>query len=178
MSRFSTEPSSPTSTTSARVGSMPDELDMLEADVGLAGEHDAGAARQAGQRLARLGEHGLDACGPARRPCTSRLDLPALLGREVADLQQRVDEEAQAELGRQPAGRGVRRVDQAELLEVGHDVADRGRRQRHRQDAADVARADRLAGVEIGLDDPAEDLARAPVERLQRRAGDSRRARA
>ena len=34
----------------------PDELDMLEANVDLAGEHDAGAARQAGQRLARIGE--------------------------------------------------------------------------------------------------------------------------
>ena len=32
---------------------------------------------------------------------------------------------------------------------------------------ADVARADRLAGLEIGLDDLAEDLARAPVEALQ-----------
>ena len=78
-----------------------------------------------------------------------RLDLPALVGRQVADLEERVDEEAEAEFGRQPPGRGVRRVDQAELLEVGHDVADRGRRQRHRQDAADVARADRLAGLEV-----------------------------
>ena len=67
------------------------------------------------------------------------------------------------DLGRQAAGAGVRRVDQARSLEVRHDVADRGRRQRHRQDAREVARADRLAGRQIALDDPPEDLARALV---------------
>ena len=45
-----------------------DELDVLEADVGLAGEHDAGAARQAGERLARLGEDALDGAAGLRRP--------------------------------------------------------------------------------------------------------------
>ena len=50
------------------------------------------------------------------------------------------------------------------VLEVRHDVADGGGRKRARQDAAHIARADRLAGVEIGLDDAAEDLARAIVE--------------
>ena len=55
--------------------------------------------------------------------------------RDVADLHQGVDEEAQAELGRQPAGRSMRRIDQPKLLEVRHHVADRGRRERHRDDA-------------------------------------------
>ena len=143
---------------------------MLEADVDLAGEHDAGAARQARQGLARLGQQRLDA--PAGiGGLHLRLDLPPLLDREVADLEQRIDEEAEPELGRQPPRRGVRGIDQAEALEVGHDVADRGRRQRHRQPPADVARADRLAGAEIGLDDLAEDLARTAVEILQRRTG-------
>ena len=61
-----------------------------------------------------------------------RLDRAAVGLAEIADLHQRIDEEAQPQLGRQPAGRRVRRIDQAELLQVGHHVAHRGRRQRRR----------------------------------------------
>jgi hypothetical protein len=93
-----------------------------------------------------------------------RLDGVALVRREVAELHQRVDEEAQARLRRQAAGRGVRRVDEAGFLEVLHDVAHRGRRQGHGQDLRQVARTHRLAGRQIALDDLAEDLARALVE--------------
>jgi hypothetical protein len=71
----------------------------------------------------------------------------------IADLEQRVDEEAQARLGRQPPGAGVRRVDQPREFEVRHDVAHARRRQRHRQDSGDVARPDRLAGGKVVLDD-------------------------
>ena len=74
-----------------------------------------------------------------------RLDDAALLVGEVAELHEGVDEEAQALLRRQPAGRDMRRVDEAEMLEVAHHVADGGRRQRRRQHARQVARADRLA---------------------------------
>ena len=102
---------------------------------------------------------------PAAATCAS-IAWRSLFG-EVADLHQRIDEEAQAELGRQPAGRGMRRIDQAELLEVRHHVADRGGRQRHREDARQIARADRLAGRQVALDDLAENLARALVERRQ-----------
>src|SRR5665647_1844826 len=61
----------------------------------------------------------------------------------------------------------MRGKDQTELLEVGHHVAHRGRRQRNRQDARQIARADRLAGGEIALHNGAENLARALVERRQ-----------
>src|SRR4029079_6701257 len=48
-------------------------------------------------------------------------------------------------------------------------------RQRHRDDAREIARADGLAGCEVALDDLAEDLARALVElgepRLRRSGG-------
>jgi len=91
-------------------------------------------------------------------------DAGALLARQVAEFQQGVDIEPQPDLGGQPAGAGVRRVDQAELLEVLHHVAHRGGRQRHRQQARQVARADRIAADEIGIDDAAEDLARPRVE--------------
>jgi len=59
---------------------------------------------------------------------TASMDLPAAATfglhlapvgfAEVADLHQRVDEEAQAELGRQSPGRRVRRINKAELLQV------------------------------------------------------------
>ena len=58
-----------------------------------------------------------------------RVDRAALALVDGADLEHGVDEEAQALLRRQPAGRGVRRGDQAEILEIGHDVAHRGGRQ-------------------------------------------------
>ena len=108
-----------------------------------------------------LGQHVLDGLAGGG---DLALDGDAVGLAEIADLHQRIDEEPQAELGRQPAGRGVRRIDQAELLQVLHDVAHRSRRQRHRDDPRQVARADRLAGREIALDDLAKDLARALVE--------------
>ncbi len=151
------------------LGLQPHELDMLEPDVALDRQHDAGRMGEAGQEAARLRvEHVLDRLtggrdlaldGTAARSCSA----------EVADLHQRVDEEAQAELGRQPAGRGVRRIDQPELLQVLHDVADRGRRQRHGEQPGEVARAHRLAGRQVAVDDLAENLARALVERDEAR---------
>src|SRR5258707_835258 len=56
------------------------------------------------------------------------------------------------------------RVDQAERFEVRHHVAHRGRRQRHRDQARDIARAHRLAGREKTLDDLTKNVARALVE--------------
>ena len=84
---------------------------------------------------------------------------------------QGIDEEAQAQIGRQAAGTGVRRGDQARVLQVHHHVADRGGRQVVRQDPGDGARAHRLAGLEIGVDQLPEDVARALVE-----PGDAREA--
>ena len=98
------------------------------------------------------------------------LDIAALLLRDLADFQHRIDEEAQADLGRQTAGAGVGGMDQAERFQIGHDVSDRGRRQRSRQDARDIAGADRLAGREISVHDLAENLARALVQLRQAKA--------
>ena len=89
--------------------------------------------------------------------------LPFRFG-EIAELHQRVDEETQPQFGRQPAGGGMRRIDQAELLEIRHHVPHRGGRERHRDQARDVARPDGLAGRQIALDDLAEDVARPLVE--------------
>ena len=78
-------------------GLQQDELDVLEAGNLLLGQHDAGAVRQAGDHLAGFVQHLVDG---ARAPAGDvRLDLAALLGGEVADLQKPVDEQAQARVG-------------------------------------------------------------------------------
>ena len=154
MMRFSTLLSSPTRTTSALPGSSGTNSMCFRRAHLLVGEHHAGAVRQAGDHLAGL------AAAPARSTSARLIaqSAPRSGGAprgEVADLEQAVDEQAQADLGRQAPGRCVRGKDQAEMLQVRHDVADRGRRQRHRQQARQIARADRLAGREVGLDDRA-----------------------
>ena len=116
----------------------PHEFDVLEPHIALGGEHDAGRAGQPRQCLRGFGEDRFQRLGlPGARHL--RFDIVPVVFGEVAHFHQRVDEEAQAELGRQPPGRGVRRIDQPELLQVRHHVAHRGRRQRDRQDARQVA---------------------------------------
>ena len=66
-------------------------------------------------------------------------------------------------VGRRP-GRGMGGEEQAGILQIGHHIADGRRRQRHAQPARNRARADRLAALDIGGDDMAEDLARALAE--------------
>jgi hypothetical protein len=45
-------------------------------------------------------------------------ELAPLVGRQAADLEQAVDEQAQAHLGRQPSGRGVGGIDEARRLQI------------------------------------------------------------
>ena len=144
-------------------GLEPHEFDMLEPLIRLRGEHHAGGAAKSREQTRSFGQHRLDRLRLARGR-DLRLDRLAVVLGEIADLHQGVDEEAQPHLGRQPAGRGMRRVDEAELLEIRHDIAHRGRRQGHRQNARQIARADRLAGRQIALDHLAEDFARTLVE--------------
>ena len=62
----------------------------------------------------------------------------------------------------------MRREDEADLFQRLHDVADGGRRQRRREKPGQIARADRLAGREIALDDPSKDVERALIEAAER----------
>ncbi len=82
-----------------------------------------------------------------------QVDGGALVLGEFAELQQAVDEQAQASVGRQPARGGVGGEEQAGTGEVCHDVADGGRREVEREQARERARADGLAGFDILLDD-------------------------
>jgi hypothetical protein len=84
--------------------------------------------------------------------------------RDRPHFEQRIDEEAQARIGRHTPGTGMRRIDQARILEIHHHIAHRGRRQIQGQNSRDGTRSDGLAGVEIGFDEAAEDVARALVE--------------
>src|SRR5262249_48567210 len=143
-----------------------DELDLLELLALLLDQHHSGAARKARQQLASLAEQLFERTAPTAADDPA-FDLAAFLVADVADLEQPVDEEAQARMGRQSPRARVRRVDEAETFKVRHDVAYRGWRQRHRQRPAQVARADRLAGGKVSLDDPLEDLARTLVQLAQ-----------
>ena len=148
MTRFSTVWSSPTRTTSALPGSSStNSMCFRRVDL-LLGEHDAGAMRQA-RRSSRRPRAARRRSTCARLPAMCASIWRRSLRGEVADLEQPVDEQAQAELRRQPPRRGVRRGDEAELLQVRHHVADRGRRQRHRQHARQIARPDGLARLEV-----------------------------
>ena len=144
-------------------GIEPHELDVPEAGIGLGGHHDASAPRDARQQDGghRQGGHESAQGGGVAH---LRLDAQAHVPVDVADLHQRVDEEAQALMRGQPPGAGMRGEDEPGLLELGHDGADRCRREGDREQTGDVLGADRLAGREIRLDDLPEDLARALVE--------------
>ena len=140
---------------------------MLQPRVGLAGQHHAGAAGQFREQARGLGKRAFEPASFRRRPHLA-VDARPLLAPEVAEFEQRVDEQPETLLGRQAPGARVRGVDEPELLEILHHIANRGRRKRDRQQARQMPRADRLAVGEIGVDDAAEDLARTHVERRQR----------
>ena len=141
----------------------PHEFDMLQPRIGFRGQHHRRGPGQAGQPRQGFAEGGFDRLRLADGGKLALDRLPLRFG-EIAELHQGIDEEPQAEFGRQPACRGMRRVDQAKLLEIGHHVAHRGRRQRHRDQARNVARTDGFAGRQITLDDLPKYVARALVE--------------
>ena len=145
------------------------ELDVFQPRLGLVGQDDTGAAGHIGKQRGGLGERPLEAAffGAGARV---RVDARPILAGEIAEIEKSVDEESEALLGRQSPGGRVRGVDQSEFLEILHHVANRGRRQRGRQQAREMARAQGFAGREIGLDDAAEDFARTGVE-IGQRAG-------
>jgi hypothetical protein len=138
------------------------EFDMLKRTVGLGRHHHAGAARQAREHQRGLVEHfGQRAAGGGALD----VDRGAVVFGKAAGFHQAVDEQAQAQIGRQAPGGGVRGEEQAQLLEIGHDVANRGRGElpagELAQPARQGARPHRLAGFDIGFDDGAENVARA-----------------
>jgi len=130
---------------------------------GLNGSRHRRRARQPRQPCQRFAQCRLDRLRLADRSKLALDRLPLRLG-EIADLHQRVDEEPQAQFGRQSSGRGMRRVDQPERFEIRHHIAHRGRRQRHRDQARNVARADGFAGREITLDDLTKNIPRTLVK--------------
>ena len=149
--------------TSARPGAKIDEFDMLQRRIELRRQNHAGTMRQAGQQRRRLAQHIFNAAGRFGRGDLG-VDAGPLVGCHSADFQQASTKNRKPCFGRHAAGTGMGRKDEPGVLKVHHDIADRGRRQVGRQDARDGARTDGLAGFQIGIDKPAEDLARALVE--------------
>ncbi len=140
---------------------------MLERWVGLGRQHDSGAAGEVRKDAGRLGQRAFESAAFGGGPNLA-VDPRPFLPAEIAELQQRVDEEAQALLGRKPPGAGVGRVDKPELLEVLHHVADGGGRQRDRQHARQMPRAHRLAGRQVRFHDAPENFARTSVQIRER----------
>ena len=96
------------------------------------------------------------------------VDIPLLALIKVAELQQAIDEKAQARLRRPPTSHGVRAVEQPQHFQIGHRVADRSRRKRQPAALGQRPRPHRLARRQVRFHDLAEDLARAGVERSER----------
>ena len=86
--------------------------------------HQPGATGQATEQGGRFGQQVLGRTAGHR---DLPLDRLAFIGRQFADLQQAIHEQAQTGMGRHATGAGVRGAEQAEIGEVGHGIADRGR---------------------------------------------------
>ncbi|MCY1303284.1 hypothetical protein D9M70_529820 [compost metagenome] len=93
------------------------------------------------------------------------VDRRPVLDREIADLHEGIDEEAQPRLGGQTASADMRRVDETEIFEIAHHIANGSGRERHRQEPRQIARAERLAARQIGFHDATENFARALIQR-------------
>ena len=163
ISRFSTEPSSCTTTTSERSGRQRDELDLAERRLFLGRDDHARVARQARQQARRLADQIVEQVAGL---AAFLLDGQTLVGRQIADLQEGIDIEPETGLGRQAPGAGMGRVQQADVFQVRHHVAHRGRRQRGREPPRNRARADGFAGLDVFVDDNAENFPRSLVKFL------------
>ena len=128
---------------------------MLDAGLADGRHHYPRAAGQAREHGARLVERIVEGAAVGREP---RFDATTVLFRDVADLQKTVDEQAQPGVGGHAPGAGVRRAQESQLREILHGIADRSGREVHAA-SGDRPRAHRIAGLEIGLDDPTENIA-------------------
>ena len=140
------------------------ELDLAQRRVVLARQgHDPSEARHARQQL---GGRGHDRLGVVRVFPQTALNGRDLVVLQRLELEQGIDEEAIALVGRDAAGGGMGRGDEAELFEVGHDVADRGGAELEADVAGQSARTDGLAVANVMLHQQLEQLLRAFVQNL------------
>ena len=98
-----------------------------------------------------------------------RLQRSAIVGGHRAGLHQRIDEQAQTEVGGLATGRDVRVIQKSQTLEVVHGAADGRWRHLVVHRARDAHRSHGLSGSEVGFDHAPEHLARAGVEVGQKR---------
>ena len=132
-----------------------------------------GAARQAGQRLGRLGQDILDIAG--RCPtCGPRWRRARRGARSPISSKPSTNRRRPFSVGTRP-GAGVGGIKQAHGLQVRHHIADRGRRQGERQALGQGARAHRLAAGQESLHQMAENLLGPVGQALRHHKGGSER---
>ena len=113
-------------------------------------KHQPRRCRQSGQQGTGLGQSIFQAAaGSAQRGG----DQLAFIFRQLAEVEQSVDEQPQPLISGKPAGGGMRGEQQPALGQVRHHVAYRRRRQAHGQAPRKCAGADRFTGCDILLDD-------------------------
>ena len=145
MMRFSTEPSSETSTASAFSGSRRTNSICLSRTLSLVVSTTPAPRVKSDKRLV------VSVRAPSK-PRPSAAALTSLSIRARSALVRSPNSSSASTKKRRPSsvgnrpGAGVRRVDQAQLFEILHHVAHGGRRKRDRQQAGEMTRPDGLAG--------------------------------
>ena len=119
------------------------------------GGHHAGVLREGVEEIGGAGEQ----AGDVGRVGGEGGDAVALGGAGRAHLEQGVDVEPVGLGGGDAPGGGVRLLQQAERLEVAHDRAHRGRRALQAVARVERLRGHRLAGLDVVLDQGAQDVA-------------------
>ncbi len=139
------------------------EFDMFKRAFGLGCKHKASPTRKARKNLTGFCQHALDRIVHA---CRTHLCLNggAFIRRQVAHFHESIDKETQTDLGWQTPGGNMRCIDEAKMLKVTHHIANGSRRKTVRQQARQVARPDRIAIIEVTVDDQPENIARPLVE--------------
>ena len=161
-SRCSTRPVSVIMTSMQPRGRDRHQLEVADPAAGQARVlHDGDLAGELGQQPHGAVHHIVEVDRADQEP----LDRPPLGRRERLDPGEPVDEEPVALVGRHPARAGVRLAEVALLLQHRHVVAYGGRRDAQVVPLDQRLAADRLLGRDVVLDDGAQDLQLAVVER-------------
>ena len=130
------------------------------------GEDEAGPACDTGER-------GTDTVERAGDVTVGRaeglVETGAVFGGKIAEFEQPVDEETQAELGGDAACADMGTSKKSKIFKVLHDISDGRRTDLFCHAAGERARSDGASGFEITFDDAAEDFARAVVQFLDER---------
>ncbi len=138
-----------------------DQVDVAEAGLGdVGGEDEAHVPAQARQQVRRALQYLVERALRAQRA----LDGGRVPGGEGLTTHQAVHEEAVTVVGGHPPRARVGVVEVTEGLQVGHDAAEGGGGEGAVEEARETLRAHRLPGLDMQLDEGAQDVLAAVVE--------------